>query len=175
MATTGAVLKPTEADRARWQELRRVYKAHNQNVSEWLSAVVEAKQTCLWMLTYATWAEFCEKELGKPIRGIQRLLQAGQDERQGGAPELTSEMEIEYRKVKRVGGQWLAAIKGTCKLFEGMSADNLHPDTKRECIDRMLHTLEVFEMWLADQGVTPDLSRHLSALKKAKRKKAGHG
>lgn len=140
---------PSVADKARWRELRSIYTKNVEGVVEWCEAVIEARETRIWMIGYATWAEFCNEELSMARASVRALL-AGNlgDSPNAPSPKLTMDDPDDRRELMaRIAKSMTSSIKRLAKLLRDWPQDDV-PKKK---------TLGQIALWMADNGVLMEL------------------
>ncbi len=142
---------PSEADRTRWRELRSIYTSNVKGVVEWCEAVIEAKETGIWMIGYETWGEFCEQELSMARASVRAMLTSGV--RLGGGvnalpPKLTMDDDDGRRAImENVAKSMASSLKRLSRLLREWPQDDL-PKKK---------TIGEIALWMADNGVIMEL------------------
>ena len=142
---------PSEADRTRWRELRSIYTSNVKGVVEWCEAVIEAKETGIWMIGYETWNEFCDQELSMARASVRALL-SGSVKLGGGVnvppPKLTMDDEGDRHEImSNVAKSMASSLKRLSRLLREWPQDDL-PKKK---------TIGEIAVWMADNGVIMEL------------------
>ncbi len=142
---------PSKADTARWLQLRGIYTNNVKGVVEWCEAVIEAKETGIWMIGYETWGEFCNEELSMGRASVRALLSS--NVKMGGgseqpSPKLTMADADDRREIlKSVAKSMTSSIKRLAKVLRDWPQDDV-PKKK---------TLAEIALWMADNGVIMEL------------------
>ena len=142
---------PSVADKARWRELRSIYTKNVEGVVEWCEAVIEARETRIWMIGYETWADFCNEELNMARASVRALLSSNVN-LGGGAnapsPKLTMEDKDDRQLIMAsIAKSMTSSIKRLAKLLRDWPQDDV-PKKK---------TLGQIALWMADNGVLMEL------------------
>jgi len=140
---------PTGVDRQRWNELRHVYKDNVQGVVEWCEAVIEARDTGIWMIGYETWGEFCNAELSMARASVRALLSGNLgDSTNAPPPKLTMDDEDDRREIMAsVAKSMTSSLKRLAKLLRDWPQNDV-PKKK---------TIAEIALWMADNGVLMEL------------------
>ncbi len=141
--------KPTQADKARWLQLRSIYEKNVQGVVEWCEAVIEARDTGIWMIGYGTWAEFCNEELSMARASVRALLSGNLgDTANAPQPKLTMDDEEDRQLIMAsVAKSMTSSLKRLAKLLRDWPQNDV-PKKK---------TIAEIALWMADNGVLMEL------------------
>lgn len=140
---------PSTADKARWRELRSIYTNNVQGVVEWCEAVIEARETRIWMIGYATWSEFCNEELSMARASVRALLSGNLgDSANAPSPKLTMDDEDDRQLIMAsVAKSMTSSLKRLAKLLRDWPQNDV-PKKK---------TIAQIALWMADNGVHMEL------------------
>jgi hypothetical protein len=175
---TGEIQQHTEAEVARWHQLKDVIRRNKEDALEWIKAVREAQKTALWMCQYATWDDFCRRELGLPARAVRGELQLGQGD-VSKPPALPPPTATDYAALRdhseRLVKRLKTFVEGYVKLTDQWPETELAAGKLREFDEELLRWVGEFELWAASQGSGIEAARKLESRvltrKKRKRKK----
>lgn len=162
MPVTGVVWEPTEADRAMWARLRKTIHATQPAAIEWLEAVYEVRETRLWMITHATWEDFCTKELERPMRTVHRLLQARQDAGQEDRAPAQLDMTLSDQRaihLEKIGTSLRHWGKRYHKVMSEMPKSELRAAELEKLDKAFINFAEMFERWMSKHGAFVEISR----------------
>lgn len=155
---TGLIEKPTEGQIAAWQRCHTIIRRNAESVREWLDAVLEIKQDCLYQIRHATWQEFCEKDLGMAASTVWRKLQAGQSAVQT-KPELPSFSESDPIQQGRHCEPLARSLKTMVKQYVTLTAQ-WPQDAKLKAMDKkLISACGGLAVWLDDYCETPEVER----------------
>lgn len=149
MAQLMAYDDPSAADKARWRELRSIYTSNVQGVVEWCEAVIEARETRIWMIGYETWGEFCNEELSMARASVRALLSGNLgDSANAPPPKLTMDDEDDRQLIMAsVAKSMTSSLKRLAKLLRDWPQDDV-PKKK---------TIAQIALWMADNGVIMEM------------------
>lgn len=155
---TEVVPKATEAEQARWHQLKTTIRRSKEDVTEWLQAVLEVKETSLWRCKYQSWAEFCEQELDKSASTMWRQLQSGQDPVQV-KPELPSFTESDPIQQDRHCQPLARSLKTMVKQYVTLTAQ-WPQNAKLKAMDKkIIDACGELSIWLEDYCSAPEVER----------------